>query len=247
MIELLENERIDDLNIKGYRIIQNKKDFCFGIDAVLLSDFAAANKGERVLDLCTGTGILPILMAAKTEAEHFSAIEIQKNSAELAQRSVAMNGLEERISIVNGDIKNAADYFACGSFDVITCNPPYMADGSGAKNLLTPKVIARHEVLCNIYDVMQTACKMLRYGGRMYLVHRPDRLVDIFQAARQHKVEPKRLRLVQPYADKPANLVLLELIRGGKPFLKTDAPLIIYKNDGEYTDEIKEIYGTNGC
>lgn len=242
MIDLLENERIDDLNLKGYKIIQNKKDFCFGIDAVLLSAFASASKGECVLDLCTGTGILPILMAAKTKAEHFSAVEIQQRSAEMARRSVKLNALDDRIDIINGDIKDITDYFACGSFDVLTCNPPYMADGRGAKNTFTPKVIARHEVMCTIFDVMTAASKMLRYGGRMYLVHRPDRLVDIFAAARQCSIEPKRLRMVQPYKHKIANLVLIELVRGGKPFLKIDPPLVVYREKGEYTDSIKAIY-----
>jgi tRNA1Val (adenine37-N6)-methyltransferase len=242
MIELYENERIDDVNRNGYKVIQNKKDFCFGIDAVLLSGFAQAKKGERVLDLCTGTGIIPILMEAKTSGEHFSALEIQQKSAEMARRSVALNKLEDKIDIVEGDLKEIEKYFKHGSFEVVTCNPPYMPEGCGYKNELTPKLIARHEVMCNIYDVMQAADKMLKYGGRLYMVHRAERLADIFEAARGAHLEPKHLRMVHSTQDKEANLVLIEFMKGGKPSLKVDKPLVIYTEDRVYTEEVRKLY-----
>jgi tRNA1(Val) A37 N6-methylase TrmN6 len=242
MIEIHDNERIDDVNRNGYKVIQNVKDFCFGIDAVLLSGFAKAKKGEKVLDLCTGTGIIPILMEAKTEAEHFSALEIQPQSAEMARRSVAMNKQEDKINIVTGDLKEVEKLFDYGSFNVVTCNPPYMPDGCGYKNDLTPKLIARHEVMCNIYDVMSAADKMLKYGGRLYMVHRAERLADIFEAARKSHLEPKIMRLVQSYVDKGANLVLLEFIKGGKPSLKIEPPLIIYNSEGKYMEEVRKLY-----
>ncbi|MDO5388274.1 MAG: tRNA1(Val) (adenine(37)-N6)-methyltransferase [Clostridia bacterium] len=239
---IFENERIDDLHRNGYKIIQNTKGFCFGIDAVLLSGFAKVKKGEKALDLCTGTGIIPILLEAKTQGELFCAIEIQEAVADMAVRSVALNGLEDKIKIVAGDIKKCTEYFKIESFDVITCNPPYMTAGSGYMCESSPKAISRHEILCNIDDVFGAVFKMLKYGGRMYMVHRCERLADIFVSARKNGIEPKKMELVLPYEGKAPELVLIEFVKGGKAGLKVNAPLVIYNSDGSYTEKVYNIY-----
>lgn len=239
---LFENERIDDLHRKGYKIIQSTDGFCFGADAVLLSGFVRIKKGEKALDMCTGTGILPLLLEAKTEGSHFSAIEIQEKSADMARRSVILNGLEDKINIVTGDIKECTKYFSGEKFDVISCNPPYMKANSGYINESSPKALARHEILCNIDDVFEAAFKMLKFGGRMYIVHRSERLADIMCSARKNGLEPKVMRLVIPYIFRPSELFLMELIKGGKPGLKLMNDLVIYKEDGSYTDEVYDIY-----
>ena len=241
-VEVKETERIDDLHRNGYQIIQDPKRFCFGVDAVLLSGFSCAKKGEKVIDLGSGTGIIPILMEAKTDGEHFTGLEIQVESAEMAKRSVCLNDLDEKIDIVCGDIKEADKLFKAGSFDVVTSNPPYMNDGGGLKNDYGPKAIARHELLCSLDDVAKAAAWLLRFGGRLYMVHRPHRLADIICTLREHRLEPKRLRFVQPYADKEPNMVLIEASKGGKSMVKVMPPLIIYKEDGTYTEETLEIY-----
>lgn len=243
-MELKQDERIDDLNCKGYRIIQHAKKFCFGMDAVLLANYAKAKPGERVLDLGTGTGIIPILMAAKTQAEHFSALEIQEESAEMASRSVELNQLQERISVVNGDIKEASAIFGKGVFDVVTTNPPYMNDQHGLKNPELPLAIARHEVLCSLEDVIRESAAVLKQNGRFYMVHRPFRLAEIFGMLAKYKLEPKRMRLVHPYVDKEPNMVLIEALKGGKPMIKIDKPLIVYEDVNVYHPEIHEIYGS---
>ena len=242
-IELKQGERIVDLERNGYKIIQDKERFCFGIDAVLLSSFAMAKKGEKVLDLGTGTGIIPILMEAKTQAEYFKALEIQKESAEMARRSVALNGLENKIEIVDGDIKEASKIFGGAAFNVVTTNPPYMTESHGVLNPEEPKAIARHEIKCNLEDVISESAKVLIPGGRFYMVHRPRRLVDIISLMREYKIEPKRIRFVHPFADKEANMVLVEGHRGRKSMMKVESPLIVYKKPGVHSDEIHRIYG----
>lgn len=242
-IKLLEHERIDELQRNGYRIIQNEKKFCFGMDAVLLSGFAKASKNETVLDLGTGTGIIPILMEAKTEGRHFSALEIQEEMAEMARRSVALNGLEEKITVVTGDIKEASKIFGRASFDVVTCNPPYMNQNHGLKNPDEPKAIARHEVLCTFRDVAREAAALLRSGGRFYLVHRPHRLVELIQTMREFHLEPKRMKFVHPFLGEEANMVLIEAFRGGRPQMRIEAPVVVYEKPGIYTQEIYDIYG----
>ena len=240
---LLPGERLDDLERNGYKIIQHKDKFCFGMDAVLLSGFAKVNEGERVLDLGTGTGIIPILLEAKTDGQHFTGLEIQEESADMARRSVLYNGLQEKVDIVTGDIKEASRIFQKASFDVVTSNPPYMNDAHGLKNPELPKAIARHEVLCTLEDVVREAALLLNPGGRFYMVHRPHRLVEIINVCTQYKLEPKRIKLVHPYVDKEANMVLIEAVRGGKSMVKMEAPIIVYQEPGKYTDEIYEIYG----
>lgn len=242
-IALKEGERIDDLQRNGYQIIQNEEKFCFGMDAVLLSGFAKVKPGEQVLDLGTGTGIIPILLEAKTQAKHLTALEIQEESADMARRSVALNGLTEKIEVVTGDIKEASGIFGKAVFDVVTSNPPYMNDNHGLKNPDLPKAIARHEVLCSLEDVVREASLVLKPGGRFYMVHRPFRLAEIFAELQKYKMEPKAMRLVHPFADKEPNMVLLEAVKGGKSMIKIAPPLIVYKEPGVYTDEIYEVYG----
>lgn len=242
-IELKENERVDDLQRNGYGIIQRKGAFCFGMDAVLLSGFAAVRQGEQALDLGTGTGIIPILLEAKSEGRHFTGLEIQPEMADMARRSVAYNHLESKIEIVTGDIKEAGRLFDLASFDVVTSNPPYMNDAHGLKNPDLPKAIARHEILCTLEDVVRSAAILLKPGGRFYMVHRPHRLIEIISVMRQYRLEPKRMKFVHPFIDREANMVLIEGVRGGKPMVKLEAPIIVYKEPGVYTDEIYEIYG----
>ena len=219
-----DEERIDDLHRNGYLIIQNPKYFCFGADAVLLSNFAKVKQGENVIDLCTGTGIVPILLEAKTEGSCFIGIDIQEDCVEMAKRSVKLNGLEGKIDIKTLDVKCAADFFKNSYFDVVTANPPYMNEGGGIINNYSPKAIARHEILLSLEDVVSAASKLLKFGGRFY------------------KLEPKTIRFVHPYADKEPNMVLIEGIRSAKPMLKILSPLIIYSKEGSYTDEIYNIY-----
>ncbi|GKX32227.1 methyltransferase [Vallitalea longa] len=244
-MELKNDERIDDLHRKGYKIIQNTQKFCFGIDAVLLTGFSGVKDKENVLDLGTGTGIIPILLEAKTKGSHFTGLEIQEESVEMAVRSVELNCLEDKISIIQGDIKEAVKLFPLSSFDVITSNPPYMNNNNGIKNNLQPKSIARHEILCTLEDVIKNAASLLKVGGRFYMVHRPSRLPEIIVTLKKYKLEPKRLRFVHPYINKEPNMILIESVRHGKPLLKVEPPLIVYKSVGEYTDEIYEIYGYN--
>lgn len=237
------DERIDDLQRNGYRIIQKKNGFCFGMDAVLLSGFARVKAGETAVDLGTGTGIIPILLEAKTEGRHFTGLEIQEEFAKMAARSVRLNGLEDRVEIVQGDIREASRLFGKASFDVVTSNPPYMNDSHGLKNPDLPKAIARHEVLCTLEDVVREAAFLLKPGGRFYMVHRPHRLAEIISALKEHRLEPKRMKLVHPFVDKEANMVLIEAVRGGRSMMKVEAPVIVYREPGVYTDEIYTIYG----
>ena len=237
-----ENERLDDLQ-NGYYIIQDPQKFCFGMDAVLLSGFSRVKKGERVLDMGTGTGIIPVLLASKTDGEHFTGLEIQEECAEMASRSVKYNNLEDRVSIRQGDIKEAVGIFGAASFHVVTCNPPYMIGQHGLTNPEAPKAIARHEVLCTFEDIAAQTARLLAPGGSFYLVHRPFRLAELIVTLSKYKLEPKRMQLVYPYADREPNMVLLQAVRGGKPRMTVEKPLVIYKEPGVYTEEIYGIYG----
>lgn len=241
--KLLANERLDELHRNGLKIIQNSKKFCFGMDAVLLSGFANAKEGEKVLDMGTGTGIIPILMSAKTQAGHLTGLEIQPESADMARRSVEYNDLQEKIDIVLGDIKDASKVFGASSFDVVTTNPPYMIANHGLSNPDEAKAIARHEIKCTLEDVIAQGAKVLKPGGHFFMVHRPFRLGEIIPLMKQYKLEPKRMRLVYPYVDAEPNMVLIEGAKGGKPRLTVEKPLIVYEKGGQYTSEIYDIYG----
>lgn len=242
-VKLESGEQLVDLERNGYKIIQNRERFCFGMDAVLLTGFANVRKGERVLDLGTGTGIIPILLEAKTQGEDFCALEIQKESADMARRSVIYNNLQEKIQIVDGDIKEASKIFGAATFDVVTTNPPYMTENHGVKNPEEPKAIARHEIKCNLEDVIREVAKVLKPRGRFYMVHRPRRLTEIIALMKEYKIEPKRIRMIHPFADKDANMLLIEGVRGGKSMMVVEPPLIVYEKPGVYTSEIHKIYG----
>lgn len=243
VIKLKENERIDDLQRNGYEIIQSSESFCFGIDAVLLSDFAKTKVTDDVLDLGTGTGAIPLLLDAKYHPNSIKALEIQEQIADMARRSVALNTLEHKIEIITGDMKEAERIFPTASFDVITCNPPYMIAEHGLKNNNLPKMIARHEVLCTLEDVIQQSYKLLKEGGKFYLVHRPFRLVEIMVLMHQYQLEPKRMKLVHPYVHKEPNMVLIEGKKGGKSRMTIEEPLIVYESPNVYTKQLRGIYG----
>ena len=236
-------ERLDDLQIKGYEIIQSPGRFCFGMDAVLLSSFAKVKRGERALDLGTGTGILPILLEAKNEGSGYVGLEIQEESADMARRSVLHNKLEQKIEIVTGDIKEASTIFGAASFHVITTNPPYMIGEHGLKNDNEALYIARHEALCTLDDILRESAKLLKPKGRFYMVHRPFRLAEILGKMSAYGIEPKRMRLIHPYVDKEPNMVLVEGLRGGKPRMTVEKPLIVYGENGDYTEELLKMYG----
>ncbi len=232
---------MDDLQLNGLKIIQDKERFCFGMDAVLLSDFAKTHKGDKVLDLCTGTAAIPILMTEKCNAAHFTAVEIQPESADMARRSVMLNDLEDKIDVINADINDLPEMFPKADFNVITVNPPYMS--AGLQNADEPKKIARHEIFCNLKDVLRVSAKMLIPQGTFFMVHRPNRLAEIMREMSAAGIEPKRMRLVYPYFNKEPNMLLIEGLKGGKSDMRIEPPLIVYESKGKYTQEIYDIYG----
>ncbi len=240
---LREGERFDDLERNHYRIIQNPEKFCFGMDAVLLSGFVRVKEGENVIDLGTGTGIIPILLKAKTPGKHFTGLELQAESVDMARRSVAYNGLERSIDIVEGDICTASERFGASRFDVVTTNPPYMTGQHGIVNPELPKAIARHELRCTLEDVVREGARLLKPGGRFYMVHRPFRLAEIIQVLTRFHLEPKRIKFVHPYVDREPNMVLMECCKGGRPRVTIEAPLIVYTAPGVYSPEIYDVYG----
>ena len=239
---LLPGERLDDLQRDGYRIIQNGKLFCFGMDAVLLAAFARVKAGERALDLGTGTGVIPILLEARTQGAAFVGLEICKASADMAARSVRLNRLEDKISIVQGDIKEADRIFPPAFFDVVTSNPPYMTARHGLVNPNPEVAAARHEILCTLEDVVSQTARLLKPRGRFYLVHRPFRMAEIIRVLGKYRLEPKRIRLVHPFVDKEPNMILIECLKDGNPRVKVEPPLIVFEKPGVYTPEVRELY-----
>ena len=246
MGELLREEcgeRLDDLQCNGLYLIQDPDKFCFGIDAVLLSNFVKVKKNGHVVDLCTGSGIVPILLSAKTGAKKITGIEIQSDIADMARRSVSYNKLDEKIDIINDDISNALKYINNCSVDSVCVNPPYMKDTTAIKNPDLPMAIARHELLTDLETVINIASKLLKESGKFFMVHRPSRLSEIFTSMRQNRIEPKRLRFIYPYIESKANLVLIEGAKGSGVWLDVEPPLVVYKDKNVYTDEVLKIYG----
>lgn len=241
---LKENERIDDLQIKGLSIIQDPKKFCFGMDAVLLANFAAQDivRNSRVVDLGTGTGIIPLLLYGKSEAKQIIGLEIQADMVEMAKRSVILNDLQDTIEIIEGDIKNPPSQILPNYYDVIVSNPPYMINKSGLINSTESKAVSRHEILCTLEDIIKTTKRHLKSRGKFYMIHRSERLVDILTLMREFNIEPKKIKFIHPSQDKSPNLILIQGIKGGNPHLKIEKPLYVYKGNGDYTSEIYDIY-----
>ncbi len=239
---LREGERLDDLQRDGLKLIQNPSWFCFGMDAVLLSAFAVVKEGQECADLGCGNGVIPILLAGRTEGKSFTGLEIQEDIAEMADRSVRGNGLQGRVKILAGDIRESAALFGPACFDVVTSNPPYMTGSHGLTNEAGHKAVARHELRCTLEDLIGNAARLLKTGGHFYMVHRPFRLAEIMNCMVSHRLEPKRMRLVYPYVDKEPNMVLIEGVRGGNARITVEKPLIVYKERDVYTDEVRELY-----
>lgn len=242
---IYKNERIDDLHLNNLKLIQNPKQFCFGVDAVLLAHFASAGikSGSKTMDMCAGNGIISILLSHKSLAEEIVGLEIQNNVSDMASRSVILNDLSKKIKMVCGDLKNAGDMFGKSSFNNIVCNPPYKEYGGGLVSRHNSTAIARHEILCNAEDIIKSSSELLMPGGKLAMIHRPERLIDLVTLMRSYKIEPKRLRFVHPSYKKTATMILLEGTYGGRPKLFLEPPLYIYEETGtKYTDEINLIY-----
>ena len=242
-VNLKENERIDDLEFKNLKIIQNKEGFCFGMDSVLLSDFAKEMRHHaKVLDLGTGTGIISILLCGKTDLKKVIGVEIQKEVAEMASRSIQLNDLQDKFEIINENILNLNNIYKKQSFDVIVTNPPYKKKNTGMINEKEKKIISRHEITANLEDFIKISKDLLKDNGEFYMVHRPERLVDILNLMRKYKIEPKILRFVYSDKNKESKLILIKGVKNGKPFLKVEKNLYIYDENGKYTEEILKIY-----
>lgn len=246
-VKIYEDEIIDDLQLKGLQLIQKKDNFKFGVDAVLLADFANVKKRDTVIDFCSGTGAIPFLLFGKYEPQNIVGIEIQSDMVHMAKRSVEINNLYEKISFVNKDLKDLNYLKTINKVDVVTVNPPYKLNESGIKNPNDKLAISRHEIMCNLEDVIIASKSVLKDSGRMFMVHRPERLADIITLMRKYRIEPKRIKMVHPNTKKPPNIVLVEGQNFGGRFLKWDIPLYVYKENGEYSDEINEIYGRGSC
>lgn len=243
MFFLKDDETLDDLQLGGIHVIQKKEAFRFGVDAVLLGNFAKVKRGMRVIDLCSGTGIIPFLIAGKTEASYITGLEIQEEMVEMAGRSVEFNKLEEKMCFINGDLTDLELLKTIQKAEVVTVNPPYKLKNSGIINPSDKNAIARHEICCTLEDVIIASRMLLKDNGRMYMVHRPERLADILCLMRKHKIEPKLIRMVHPNTRKAPNIVLIEGQRDGGAFLKWESPLYVYNDEGGYSQEINKIYG----
>jgi len=241
-MELREDEQIEDLQRRGYRIIQNRKKFRFGQDAVLLSWFAEAKPGEKVLDLCTGSGIVPVLMDARYGCGEYTGLELQEDMAEMAARSASLNAIADHVHFLAGDLRKVTELFPRGSFQAVTVNPPYMKGRTGIENPDLSLAMAKHEITCTLSEVAEAAAAMLQDRGRFYMVHRASRLGDVLEELRAHRLAPSRLRFVHPYADKDAKLILIAATKGGRDILRVESPLIVFDAPGRYTEEISGIY-----
>ncbi|WP_454052177.1 tRNA1(Val) (adenine(37)-N6)-methyltransferase [Clostridium sp. Marseille-Q7071] len=239
-----DNETLDDLQLKGIHVIQKKEGFRFGVDAVLLANFSKVKRSHRVIDLCSGTGIIPFILSGKTECNSIMGIEIQEEFVEMANRSIVYNKLQDRVSFINGDLTDIKLLKTIPKADVITVNPPYKLYNSGIINVNDKNAIARHEICCKLEDVIIACRILLKDNGRMFMVHRPDRLIDIVTLMRKHKIEPKRIRMVHPSPGKAPNIVLIEGQRDGGAFLKWDEPLNVHTEDGGYSEEIIKMYNS---
>lgn len=237
------HERVDDLDLKGLKIIQNPDWFCFGVDAVLISDFARVKKKDRVVDLGTGTGIIPLLVYGRYEPQEIIGVEIQEEVAEMAARSMELNGLQERLKIYRGDIKDCFKDIGVNSYDVVLSNPPYKKGNTGILNPGDKKAISRHELLINLDELIFSAAKLLKDGGRFYMIHRPERLKDIILGLDKNRFNPKRIRFIHPSVSKKPTMVMVEAVKFGGDFLKVEEPLYVQNEDGSYTEEINRIYG----
>lgn len=238
-----EDESLDDLQLDGINIIQKKEGFRFGIDAVLLANFANVKSKHTVIDLCTGTGIVPLIIKGKRKPKKITGVEIQREFVEMANRTKAINSFEDDINFIEGDLKDETLIKSLEKADVVTVNPPYKLHNAGILNPLDKLSIARHEVMCNLEDVIKASRKLLKDNGRLYMIHRPERLADIFTLMRKYKIEPKRVRMIHPNTKKAANIVLVEGQRDGGAFLKWEPALFVYDDHGNYSKEIDEIYG----
>ena len=238
----MEEEFQTDILLNGNQIIQSKNTFMYGIDAVLLADFVRTqiHKTDSYIDICSGNGIIPLLLT--DVVEKITALEIQTEIAEMAKKSMELNNLENRISVINGDLKKVEGLFSKHSFNCVSCNPPYMINQHGRQNSLDAKTIARHEVLCNLEDVISASDYLLHSHGKFFMVHRPFRLPEIFFAMKNHGLEPKRMRLIQPFENTEPNLVLIEARKDANPSLEIEKSLIVREKNGAYTEEIKKIY-----
>ena len=245
-MELKQDERIDDLEFNGLKIIQNKNGFCFGIDSVLLSDFAKnMRKNSKVIDLGTGTGIINILLSGKTTAKELVGVEVQEEVADMAKRSVKLNGVEGKIEILNKNILDLKNIYNKGYFDVVVTNPPYKKINTVLINEENKKMISRHEITANLRDFIHISSYLLKDHGEFFMVHRPERLVDILWTMREEKIEPKKIKFVYPNENKKTNLVLIKGVKNGNSFLEFEDNLYVYNQNGNYTDEILKIYGKN--
>ncbi|KEI82302.1 hypothetical protein N486_00335 [Clostridium botulinum B2 128] len=238
-----EDETLDDLQLKGIHVIQKKQAFRFGIDAVLLANFPTIKNGAKVVDLCSGTGIIPFILAGKTNASNIIGIEIQKEIADMANRSIKYNNLQEKVKFIEGDLKNLKLLKDIEKVDVVTVNPPYKTQGTGIININDKNVISRHEICCTLDDVVKAAKVLLKDKGKLYMIHRPDRIVDIMNVMRKYYIEPKLIRTIHPAVDKAPSMILIEGQKNGGKFLKWDRPLYIYDENNKYTNEVKRIYG----
>ncbi|MFD0695710.1 tRNA1(Val) (adenine(37)-N6)-methyltransferase [Paenibacillus sp. GCM10027628] len=240
-VPLLPTERIDDLLTHDLKIIQSEQVFSFSLDAILLARFCSVAPKGRMIDLCTGNGVVPLLLTTRTRAEIWG-VEIQERLADMAVRNVLLNGLEERLHMIQGDLRTIVQTLGHGQFDTVTVNPPYLPVPNGEQNINEHIAAARHEIHCTLEDVVATSAKLVKSGGKVAMVHRATRLVDIISLMRQYRLEPKRLRYVHARAGEEAMMVLVEGMKDGKPEVRTLAPLIVYDENQEYCQELKEIY-----